>query len=386
MHALQTFLAIAPALRRHACGSKARRAAVWLMASLLACAICATGCASGRAQAQRDRALLSLHPTNETRMASVATNDYVPCGVWRIRGQRNTLYLAGTAHLVTRDQIPFPSPFYAAYHDSQEVYLEIDVNLSRIGGIGMTFKMLKWIRLHRTEILCPKGRTVADYLSPDTGQRLKAFYGKDYPKRAQMTPLFLAFMGGLEDMAKQVTTEGGVDEVFATFARKDHKPIRELDDSSVDEVALRVLDEMLLDLRREISTRGADAVVEENVLGEKKPIKETMWRDGDPAAIEREIEEMRRELPALYEKLGPERNRKWLSKLKAVLRGDRNVIVLAGAAHFGGKDGLLQLLQEAGFTVEQMYGVDATRVPAPGDPSEPANTRREETQPSDFTR
>ena len=308
-------------------------------------------------------------------MAGFATNDYVPCGVWRVRGPRNTLYLAGTSHLVTRDQIPFPSPFYAAYHDSQELFLEIDGDPSRVGGLGMIFKMLKWIRSHRSAFVCPKGRTVADYLSPGTVQRLKAFYGKDYPQRETMTPLFLAFVGGLEGIAKQVTTEGGVEDVFAALARRDRKPIRELDDSSVNEVAFRVLDEMLLDLRREISTRGADAVVEENVLGEKKLIKETMWRDGDLIAIEREIEETKREVPALYEKLGPERNRKWLPKLKAALRKDKNVLVLTGAAHLGGKDGLLQLLQDAGFTVEQMYGVDSARISEARDQHEPADVQ-----------
>ena len=165
-------------------------------------------------------------------------------------------------------------------------------------------------------------------------------------------------------MANQATADGGVEDVFVALARKDRKPVRELDDSSVDEVAFLVLDEMLLDVRREIKTRGADAVVEENVLGEKKPIKETMWRDGDLAAIEREIEETKREVPELYEKIGPERNRKWMVRLKAALREDKNVMVLAGAAHLGGKDGLLRLLQDAGFTVEQLYGVDSTRVSA----------------------
>jgi len=303
-------------------------------------------------------------------MASLATNDYVPCGVWRVRGQRNTLYLAGTSHLVTRDQIPFPSPFYAAYHDSEEVYVEIDGNPARV-SVGMMFKMLKWIRSHRGDFICPEGRTIADYLAPGTVQRLKAFYGKDYPQRERMTPLLLAFMGGLEALANQVTNDGGVEDVFTALARKDGKPIRELDDSSVDDVAFNVLDEMVLDVRREISTRGADAVVEENVLGEKKPIEETVWRAGDLAAVEREIEETRRELPGLYEQLGPERNRKWLSKLKGALHRDKNVMVLAGAAHLGGKDGLLQLLRDAGFTVEQMYGVDAMRVPGSRDERQP---------------
>ena len=36
------------------------------------------------------------------------------------------MYLAATTHLVTTNQVPFPSTYYAAYGDSEEIYVEVD--------------------------------------------------------------------------------------------------------------------------------------------------------------------------------------------------------------------------------------------------------------------
>lgn len=69
-------------------------------------------------------------------------------------------------------------------------------------------------------------------------------------------------------------------------------------------------------------------------------------------------EEMKKESAELYEKALRERNRKWIGKLDLLLRGRKNAMVLIGAAHLPGEDGLLELLRADGFAVEQMYGVD----------------------------
>jgi hypothetical protein len=271
---------------------------------------------------------------------------------------QNTVYLAGTCHVVAEDEIPFPSPFYAAYRDSQEIYVEFDtLSLwSRVRAIRVLPKMIKWIRSHGAELKCPKGRTLRDYLSTGTVERLEAFYGKDYRKHERMTPLGLVFWNDLA--LEEGGDDGGVDDLFTLLAYKDGKPIRTLDDKAVLDFAVPILDEMLSSFRRDIARRGADAVVEEHILSEQN--------EREDAAIERELTEMKSEVPALYEKLLPERNRKWLPKLKFALQGKNNVMVLVGAMHLGGEEGLLQILQEAGFSPEQMYGMDR---PEPSDPA-----------------
>jgi uncharacterized protein len=329
-----------------------------LTLSLAVCGIAASGCTS-QAERERTKELLAKHPGHETRMSAGPAEGYTPTGVWRVRGERCMLYLAGTCHMVTDDQIPFPSPFYAAYEDSKEVYLEVEGEPSGFAMLRLTFKMLKWADKHGDQVVCPKGHTIEDYLAADTVEKLKAHYGKVYRRRRKMTPLWMAFIAQLESYGAQYEKNSGVDEVFMLRARKDRKRVHALDDKSVDDVVVLVMDEMLATLQREIAERGPDGVICERILGENEEREDDAgWRHGDLAAIERDAEEMRSESPALYEKIGPERNRKWMEKLKAALRGRKNVIALAGEAHFGGQDGLLQLLQNAGYEPEQLYGVD----------------------------
>jgi uncharacterized protein len=332
-----------------------------------ACAVLSTGCISSGRMAERTH--LSRHPVHETRMSSQPAEGWAASGVWRIRGVRNTVYLVGTSHVVAEDQIPFPSPFYAAYQDSKEIYVEFD-NLSLFSQVRFAPKAFKWMMSHRTELVCPKDRNLENYLSAATVRRLRAFYGKDYRKHEKMTPLFLVLMA--EIVGPQGAENGGVEDIFRLLARQDGKATRTLDDQSIVDTALLVMDEALLQLKLDIARRGADAVVEEKIFAADDEMNETVWRQGDLAAVESIQAEMKNEAPAIYEKLLVERNRKWMGKLRQALHGKHNVMVLAGVAHMGGKDGLLELLRQAGYSAEQMYGVDR-----PQSGSSPERVQRE---------
>src|SRR5262249_30475286 len=103
-------------------------------------ALLAAGCATGRKQAEDSR--LARHPVREPRLATEALDGYTRSGVFRIRGARNTFYLAGTCHIVADDQIPFPSPFYAAYQKAREIYVEMDItHMSVLANLGLTARM-----------------------------------------------------------------------------------------------------------------------------------------------------------------------------------------------------------------------------------------------------
>jgi uncharacterized protein len=322
------------------------------------------GCASasknstGETTSQRSARLLLGHTFEDRRISSEAAEGMVPTGVWRIRGPRNTVYLAATSHLVTTNQIPFPSSYYAAYHDSHEIYLEVDEESSKISNVRLSLQLLKWMRNRRDQFFYPKGQSLADDLAPETLERLKEFYGRDYKKFEHMRPAFLAFMAQATALGNQFIEDGGVEDVFASRARLDRKPIRTLDDRSVNEVVFLALDQMIYEIERDIETSGSDAVVNEAHFGPNEPIDERDWRTGNLAAAQEEIAQMQKDAPELYEKIGPERNRKWLPKILAVLQRDKNAMILAGIAHFPGPGGLLELLRRANYTVEQLYGID----------------------------
>ena len=307
-----------------------------------------------------DRAdrILAGHNFTDTRISVAPADGMEPTGVWRVHGKHNVVYLAATSHLITRDQVPFPSTFYGAYSDSHEIYVEADTKASRLSEIAMTFRMLNWIRKHRADFFYPRGLSLADELKPETLTRVKEFYGPDFKKVERMRPVFLVFMAQAQRMGEQFIETGGVEDVFLARARVDGKPLRELDDSSVNAVALLAIDEMIYQIRRDVEKSGPDKVVDAAISGATEEIVQSDWRRGDLGEAEQEVLEMKATAPDLYAKIGPERNRKWLPKILKALDARKNVMILAGAAHFPGPDGLIALLENAGHKVEQLYGID----------------------------
>lgn len=79
---------------------------------------------------------------------------------------------------------------------------------------------------------------------------------------------------------------------------------------------------------------------------------ETAWAAGDLEPILRQIAEMKVEAPRLHQVLLIDRNTGWMPALEEMMRTERRVVVVAGAAHMVGDDGLPALLRRAGYAVE----------------------------------
>ena len=316
-----------------------------------------TGCSTEQRRAE-DR-LLAAHSVRDIRMSNHAQDGFVPSGVWRIRGPHNTLYLAGTSHVLPPGEAPFPSPFYAAYQDAQIIYIEFDTDLSWFMTMRLVPRVLKLVKAHDQSMVPPKGKTLADYLSPETLDELRARYGKDY-RHARLTPVALMFMGASGSLEGGAST--GVEEPFRLLARRDGKPVRELDGKEVIDTAFLVMEQIITESERNVERLGADAAVREALLEPAKDNEQSSWRHGNLKLVMDEMNEVKSEDSAIYQKLLPERNRRWMRELDKVLHGKKNAFVLVGVGHLGGEDGLLNLLQKAGYTPEQMYGIDRPAV------------------------
>jgi uncharacterized protein YbaP (TraB family) len=326
---------------------------LWRALLFVAVIMVGSGCSTHR-MAEKTR--FPLHPIQESRMTNRPTVGYVATGVWRVRGAANTVYLAAASHLVATNEIPFPSSYYAAYQDVKEVWVEADP-LS-FYGTWLVASMLPsatvFLVKNISEFTCPKGRTLADYVSPDTARRLREHYGKDYANKARFMPLGLLFMN--EFSADTSETVGGPDDLFALLAHRDSKPIHSLDNRTAAQLAVPAMKTMLDQTRTELSKRGADDVVKEKILEHKEERDD--WRYGDVSAAAKEMAEMKSQVPTLYAQLLPERNQRWLRPITHALAGKRNVLVIVGALHLAGEDGLIELLRKAGYHPEQMYGID----------------------------
>ena len=79
----------------------------------------------------------------------------------------------------------------------------------------------------------------------------------------------------------------------------------------------------------------------------------SIWMSGDLSHLKREaLEPMRRKTPILYARMVSERNARWAQAIVERLAGSGETVVVVGAAHLVGEDGVPALLRERGITVE----------------------------------
>jgi uncharacterized protein YbaP (TraB family) len=78
------------------------------------------------------------------------------------------------------------------------------------------------------------------------------------------------------------------------------------------------------------------------------------WQSGDIAKMEDTVLRDFKQDPEFHNALILKRNNNWLPKIRSLLKENKNCMVIVGAAHLVGEDGLLEILRKEGYTVEQL--------------------------------
>ena len=78
------------------------------------------------------------------------------------------------------------------------------------------------------------------------------------------------------------------------------------------------------------------------------------WKRGDVDSLTRSSLNAFAEYPAFGERLLGMRNRAWMPKIESYLRSGETYFVVVGAAHLGGSQGLLSLLKQRDYALEQL--------------------------------
>lgn len=270
-------------------------------------------------------------------------NVYAASPVWAVRGAHNTMYLAGSIHLLPADDAALPTALDHAYADSARLVMELD--LAKFDPLEATTWMLDHGAL-------PRGTTLRTVLG-------EARYGR---VSAAAATLGLAMAGldeqapwmvGMELTDSAYTREGfdsdqGVEEQLVRRAQADGKPT----------AGLETLPEELgglVALSQEDQIRMLD-----ETLDELKDIKSEMrdvlsaWRQGDASRMAALLSNEYRAFPALYRPLVTDRNQHWLPQVEELLKGHGNSLVVVGALHLVGEGGLLELLRKKGYKITQL--------------------------------
>jgi uncharacterized protein YbaP (TraB family) len=274
--------------------------------------------------------------------------------VWRVTDGKQQMYVGGTVHLLRAEDLPLPPEFDMAYQLSDSLVFETDIGtIEDPSNQGYLMQLM----------LAGPGKQVDEVLDPRTYSRLLLTFGRYGLNLQDLRPFKVAMMVMALTVAELDTlgvNRQGVDQLFYQKGHKDGKRVMALE--SVQE-QIQFLASMGDGYEESFVSMSLDEL--EHTKSAFFPMLEA-WRAGDEAKLAELFLAEMSAFPHLYNKLLVERNANWMPTLTSLLEKPGVELVLVGAAHLIGPDGLLTQLRTLGYQVEQLE-YDDNAVIQPGD-------------------
>ena len=263
--------------------------------------------------------------------------------VWAIKGPKNTVYLAGSVHLLPASDSKLPAAFDKAYADSAALVMEIDMDdLDPMAAQGMMLE----------NGIFAGDETLSGVIGKARFEKLeKQVDGMGIP--AEALDRFQPWMAAMTIEQLQLLKLGfdpssGVEMQIANHAKGDHKEITGFE-TMQEQLGL------LANMSMSDQVKFLDLTIEE-MQDAQSELNDLLgaWRSGNASKLAGMLSEEYAQAPALYNTLVSDRNRKWIPEIEKLLKSDKNYMVVVGTLHIVGKNGLLDLLKADGISAKQL--------------------------------
>jgi uncharacterized protein YbaP (TraB family) len=262
--------------------------------------------------------------------------------LWRVHSNEHSVDILGSIHLLKKQSYPLNKALEEAFERSKKLVLEIDLRAA-------TPEKIQQLTLQRSMSL--DGSQLQQNVSKETYESAV--------KRAQELGVDIRVFSGLKTWVVAMTMAAlkleklgfdpnfGIDRYFAGRATLSGKPTGGLETA-----------EFQLDLFDRLSARQQELLLRQS-LKEMDHLESNVaelvqaWKSGDVDTIERHLLVGMRDYPEIHRKIIDDRNQSWLPQIEdSLLRGE-NALIVVGAAHLVGKNGIIELLKRRGYIVEQ---------------------------------
>lgn len=263
--------------------------------------------------------------------------------LWKVSSKTNTVYILGSVHLLKQGDYPLDQVFEKAYENSQQLYFEIDLD-------NVDNQKLQQLTVDKGTY--GSMQSLSQAISKQTYELAKqrlAGLGLKIEQFERLKPWLLATTIAVAELQKLGYDPGeGVDQYFYRKAKTDGKKVDGFETAEYQlnllaDMPARMQEEMLLQTLKDLDETSTQiaAVVD-------------AWKAGDAVALDNLLLKSFKDFPDVYKTLVVDRNMNWLSKIEPLIGRKENVMIIVGAAHLVGKDGLIAALKQNGYQVEQL--------------------------------
>lgn len=266
-----------------------------------------------------------------------------PVTLWEVTGASNTIFLLGSVHLLRAGDYPLPSAFDTAYEQADILIMEVDMD--DIDPFAAQAAFVAYGVLQDE-------RTLRDLMGEEQYSRAAEaaaaidipldMLGKTEPWYAAMTAeiMVLSRIGfdptlGIE---MHMTSKAGIDgksiEGFETI-----------------EEQIQFLDGMSMQAQRDMLVSTLEQGAELSELMDELIVA---WRHGDIEFMENAMLAELAEHEELNKAIVIDRNLRWVEQIDALLDDEENYLIIVGALHLVGEDGVPRQLARRGTPIRQL--------------------------------
>ena len=262
--------------------------------------------------------------------------------LWKVDSHQNSLFILGSIHLLNKAAYPLKENIENAFEQTNKLVLEIDLRSANPEKIQQL--MLQKSASTDGTLL---QQNVSDETYESVARRAKEL-GIDIRLLNSFKPWIVATtMAAMKLQKLGFDPKLGIDRYFAERAIQSNKPTVGLETA-----------EFQLDLFDQFSAKDQELLLRQS-MDEMDRLERNVaqivraWKSGDVGSLEKHLLAGMRDYPEIHRKVIDDRNRRWLPQIEGLLSKGENALIIVGAAHLVGNNGVIQLLKGRGHKVEQ---------------------------------
>ena len=276
--------------------------------------------------------------------AALADSAASPVTMWMAEGASNRVYVLGSIHLLRAQDHPLPPVIGDAYDDAETLYMELDMD--------DLDPLLMQATINRLGML-EEGTSLREVMGDELYAEAAALAtGLEIPLEMldRTEPWFAAITVEQLVLARVGFNPAyGVEMHLLKKASADGKEI--LGFETVEQ-QLGYLDGLSLEAQRALLMQ---TLTESAAIGEIMDDLILAWRSGDIDYLEQTLLDDVSGYPELYDAIVADRNRVWVDTIDELLDDGEDYLVIVGALHLVGEDGVPRLLEQRGVRITQMH-------------------------------
>jgi len=275
---------------------------------------------------------------------ALAAEDGHPLSMWQIDGARNSIYLLGSIHMLRKKDYPIPSAIYEAYDEAETLIMEIDMDdIDPVAeqAIATELGLIHDGRALR-DLMGPRQYAEAELLAESLQIPLQLLENSEPWYAAINVEMLMLMRIGFNPMH-------GIEFHLSEFAQRDNKEILGLETTRQQ---LEILDKLSPQSQRDMLIQTmSDSMKLTEIMDEMVDA----WRYGKIDFLENSLLADMQDFDELHEAIVVKRNRNWVEKIQELLRQDDDYLIVVGALHLVGEEGVPRLLSRRGHEVIQLH-------------------------------